>query len=110
VQEAIRYINARHKPLGLYYFGKNKREADDVLKNTFSGGATINDIGLHFCQTNLPFGGVGASGMGHYHGEYGFNTFSKLKPVLYQRRWNFIPLLYPPYGKTIKFLTKILLR
>lgn len=110
IQNAIDYINARDKPLGLYYFGRNKNEANYVLKNTYSGGATVNDVGLHFCQTNLPFGGVGASGMGHYHGEYGFQTFSKLKPVCYQRRWNFIPLFYPPYGKLIKLLTKIMLR
>lgn len=110
ITEVIAYINARPKPLGLYYFGRDKNEIETLLTNTYSGGVSINAIGLHFCQTHLPFGGVGASGMGHYHGEYGFNTFSKLKPIYYQHRLNFLPLFYPPYGKTINFLTKIMLR
>lgn len=110
ITDVMGYINARPKPLGLYYFGWDKKEIDTLLAKTYSGGVSINAIALHFCQHNLPFGGVGASGMGHYHGEYGFNTFSKLKSIYYQHRLNFLPLFYPPYGRMINFLIKFMLR
>ncbi len=70
----------------------------------------MNDALFHVGQTDLPFGGVGASGMGHYHGREGFETFSKLRPVFHQSRWSTLALLYPPYGKKIEALLRFLAR
>jgi acyl-CoA reductase-like NAD-dependent aldehyde dehydrogenase len=75
-----------------------------------SGGVTINDTILHIAQDSLPFGGVGMSGMGHYHGREGFETFSKMKPVFHQSRLNTIGLFKPPYGRLFERLVKVLLR
>jgi len=110
LQAAVEFINQRPKPLALYYFGKDENQINYVIKNTFSGGVTINDALLHFTQPSLPFGGVGASGMGNYHGEYGFNTFSKLKPVVYQRRFNFSSMIFPPYSKLYRLLLQLKIR
>ena len=74
------------------------------------GGAVVNDCFLHAGVEDLPFGGVGASGMGQYHGQAGFETFSKLKPVLYQSRWNGMWLLYPPYGRRTNTIINLLLK
>jgi coniferyl-aldehyde dehydrogenase len=82
LDDGIAYINAHDRPLALYYFDNDSRRIDHVLERTTSGGATINDCIFHLAQNNLPFGGVGASGMGAYHGEDGFNTFSKRKGVM----------------------------
>jgi acyl-CoA reductase-like NAD-dependent aldehyde dehydrogenase len=81
-----------------------------VLERTIAGGVTINDTVLHFAQSELPFGGVGPSGMGHYHGREGFLAFSKQKPVLYQSRFSGMALARPPYGKVADFLVKFLTR
>ncbi|WP_086933995.1 coniferyl aldehyde dehydrogenase [Agarilytica rhodophyticola] len=109
-ESGIEYINQRPKPLALYLFSHNKKEKDKILKNTLSGGVTINDTILHIAQDNLPFGGVGTSGMGHYHGEAGFRTFSKEKSIFIQSRFNGIPFLYPPYNKGIaSWLLKFML-
>lgn len=81
LEDAIRYINDRPRPLALYLFTRNSQVMDDVLKRTTSGGVAINDTLLQIAIEDLPAGGVGASGMGHYHGLFGFETFSKLKPV-----------------------------
>jgi coniferyl-aldehyde dehydrogenase len=99
LDEAISYINARPKPLALYAFSDNQSEIDQILNNTISGGVTINDIFHHLLSNNLPFGGVGPSGMGHYHGKSGFDTFSKQKGVFKQSRFNAGKMLYPPYTK-----------
>jgi coniferyl-aldehyde dehydrogenase len=99
-EEAIAFVNARERPLALYWFGTDTRARDRVLHETVSGGVTINDCLLHLAQEHQPFGGVGASGMGAYHGEWGFRTFSKEKPVFYRRRLSMTVLTQPPYRKT----------
>jgi ribonuclease G len=81
-----------------------------VLRETMSGGVTVNDCLMHFTQEDLPFGGVGASGMGAYHGEVGFKTFSKDKPVFIQSRWSGVPLMHPPYGRVFRLMAKLLRR
>jgi coniferyl-aldehyde dehydrogenase len=81
-----------------------------VLANTLAGGVTINDTLLHIAQEGLPFGGVGPSGQGHYHGEFGFRQFSKEKPVFIQSRFAAIRLLYPPYGPRTERLLQLLSR
>lgn len=101
-EEAIADINARPRPLALYYFGEDKDEQKQVLNNTTSGGATINDTLFHAAQETLPFGGVGPSGMGSYHGIDGFRTFSHAKGVLRQTGLEVIKMLRPPYGETFR--------
>jgi coniferyl-aldehyde dehydrogenase len=100
IDEALAAVNARDRPLALYWYGEDERRRDHVLSNTISGGVTVNDCTIHFLQEHQPFGGVGASGMGAYHGEWGFRTFSKEKPVFVQSKLNGLSLLYPPYGRT----------
>jgi coniferyl-aldehyde dehydrogenase len=110
--ETISYVNAHPRPLAAYYFGNNKDEEEAVLKRTTSGGACINDVIMHITQEDLPFGGVGPSGMGSYHGYDGFKTFSHAKAVYRQSRFNVAKLggMLPPYGpateKTIKMQVK----
>ncbi|MFJ3054977.1 coniferyl aldehyde dehydrogenase [Herbaspirillum sp. NPDC087042] len=108
VDEAIAFVNARDRPLALYWYGRDTRHRDRVLTQTVSGGVTVNDCIWHFGQESQPFGGVGASGMGAYHGQWGFRAFSKEKPVFLQSRINGIGLLHPPYGKTIEFMMRLL--
>lgn len=108
LDDALVEINRRDRPLALYWFGSDSANRENVLRNTIAGGVTINDCLLHIAQKELPFGGVGASGMGSYHGEWGFRTFSKEKPVFFQSRWNGISLLYPPYGNTFRKIAAIL--
>lgn len=106
--EAIAFVNKRDRPLALYWFGKDPDARDEVLARTVSGGVTINDCLFHFAQANQPMGGVGASGTGAYHGEWGFRTFSKLKPVFYRSKFNRLADLYPPYGGKIARLEKMI--
>jgi coniferyl-aldehyde dehydrogenase len=101
LDDAIRYVNERSRPLALYWFGDNAARRDRVLHGTVAGGVTVNGCLTHFVQEDQPFGGVGDSGSGSYHGEYGFRTFSKEKPVYYQSRLGLMPLLFPPYGKRL---------
>jgi coniferyl-aldehyde dehydrogenase len=108
LDEALDYVNDRDRPLALYYFGENKKNQDYVLENTLSGGVTINDTLYHLPQPNLPFGGVGPSGMGHYHGHFGFLEFSKQKPVFIQTRLAFLDLLTPPYGRLANTVLRVL--
>ena len=111
LDQAFSYINQRPRPLALYYFGYDKREQQRVLDETHSGGVCLNDTLLHVAQDDLPFGGVGPSGMGHYHGHEGFLTFSKAKGVLVKQRFNAAKLIYPPYGKSIqKLIQKLFIR
>jgi len=100
VDEAIDYINAHDRPLGLYYFGADKDERDRVLDRTTSGGVSVNDVVMHVAQEELPFGGIGPAGMGAYHGYYGFREFSHRKSVFHQMKKDIGPLrmLRPPYG------------
>lgn len=111
LEQAFAYINKRPRPLALYYFGYDKREQNRVLHETHSGGVCLNDTLLHVAQDDMPFGGIGASGMGHYHGHEGFLTFSKAKGVLVKQRFNAARLIYPPYGKSIqKLIQKLFIR
>ena len=108
--EAIAYVNARERPLALYWFGEDAAARDRVLARTISGGVTVNDCLLHIVQEDQPFGGVGASGMGAYHGEAGFRTFSKEKPVFYQSRFSGMALVRPPYGRVFERVVAMLRR
>jgi coniferyl-aldehyde dehydrogenase len=108
--EAIARINARPHPLALYWFGRNRRRRARVLRETLAGGVTINDTLWHFAHEGLPFGGVGASGSGSYHGEHGFATFSKAKPVFVQSRYAPTRMLYPPYGRVFERVLALLKR
>jgi coniferyl-aldehyde dehydrogenase len=107
-KEAVSFINGRDRPLALYWFGSNDAARDEVLSRTVSGGVTVNDCLFHFTQINQPMGGVGASGIGAYHGEWGFRTFSKLKPIFYRSRFNRFADLYPPYGAKMARMEKLL--
>jgi coniferyl-aldehyde dehydrogenase len=100
--EAIAYINARPRPLALYYFGTDSGERDRILTRTTSGGVSINDVVMHVAQEDLPFGGVGPSGMGSYHGREGFKTFSHAKPVFTQGKIDIGALLRPPYSERMR--------
>jgi len=106
--EPIAWINRHDRPLALYWFGKDDAARDEVLDRTVSGGVTVNDCLFHFTQINQPMGGVGASGTGAYHGEWGFRNLSKLKPVFYRSPFNRLADLYPPYGGKIARLQKML--
>jgi coniferyl-aldehyde dehydrogenase len=110
IDDAIAYVNAHPRPLALYLFEKNRATIDRVMHETVAGGVSINDTLLHIAQDDLPFGGVGASGMGSYHGEYGFQTFSKMKPIFHQSAFNGAGLFKPPYGKTFARMMKLLVR
>lgn len=96
--DAIAYINNRPRPLGLYYFGQDSNERDMVLNNTTSGGVTVNDVVFHVAQEDLPFGGVGPSGMGAYHGHDGFLEFSHKKAIYTQTGNEILAMMRPPYG------------
>jgi coniferyl-aldehyde dehydrogenase len=101
VSETVDYINSKDRPLGLYYFGEDSKEKDYVINNTTSGGVTVNDVISHIQMEDLPFGGVGPSGMGSYHGHDGFKEFSHAKAVYKQTRINLMKLagMVPPYKK-----------
>jgi len=110
LDQAIAMVNQGDRPLALYWFGRNVVNRDRVLNETVSGGVTINDCLWHLAQEAQPFGGVGPSGMGAYHGEWGFRTFSKEKPVFYQARLNGTRLFHPPYGKTFDLMLRLIKR
>lgn len=111
LEQALAYVNARPRPLALYYFGYDKAEQQVVLERTHSGGVCLNDTLLHVAQDDLPFGGIGPSGMGHYHGHEGFLTFSKAKGVFIKQRFNAARMIYPPYGKALqKLVYKLFVR
>ncbi len=98
LQTVIAYINARPRPLALYWFGQDEAARDRVLQGTVSGGVTVNDTLMHIAHDGLPFGGVGESGLGAYHGETGFLRFTHEKAVFVQSRFGRGDLLYPPFG------------
>jgi len=102
VNEAIGYVNAHARPLGLYYFGKDSKEQDEVLTRTTSGGVSVNDVVMHVSMEDLPFGGIGPSGMGAYHGIDGFRTFSHAKAVFQQSGRDLTAMMRPPYGAAIQ--------
>ena len=110
IEEAIAYIQQRDRPLAFYPFDRNKARLKHTLDAVIAGSVCVNDTLIQFGQHNLPIGGVGASGMGNYHGQAGFDTFSKLMPVMRQSRWNSMALLDPPYRGVADFVAKFLSR
>ncbi|WP_267478211.1 coniferyl aldehyde dehydrogenase [Paraburkholderia gardini] len=108
--EVAKYINAHDRPLAIYPFTRDKDLQNFYISHVMSGGVSVNEALLHVAQHDLPFGGVGPSGMGHYHGREGFNTFSKLRPVFRQGPWSAIQLLFqPPYkGKALKAMNLLI--
>ena len=111
LDDALAYIRQRPRPLALYYFGYERSEQEHVLHNSHAGGVCINDTLLHVAQHDLPFGGIGPSGMGHYHAHEGFLTFSHSKAVFSKQRLNAAKLIYPPYGGWLqKLILKFFLR
>ncbi len=110
LDQVMTAINAGPRPLALYPFSNDKQVIERLLEHVMSGGVSVNDGLFHVGQHDLPFGGVGDSGMGHYHGYEGFVTFSKMRPVFYQASFSAIKFLWPPYGKFaskyLAFLTK----
>jgi coniferyl-aldehyde dehydrogenase len=102
-EEVAEAVNAGDRPLAIYPFTHDRATRDFYISHIQSGGVSVNEAILHVAQHDLPFGGVGASGMGHYHGFEGFLTFSKLRPVFRQGRFSSIQaVLQPPYGKRAK--------
>ncbi|MEL6857896.1 MAG: coniferyl aldehyde dehydrogenase [Pseudomonadota bacterium] len=101
-KDAVAYINEHPRPLGLYYFGDDATERDMVLNNTTSGGVTVNDVIFHVAQEDLPFGGVGPSGMGAYHGRDGFLEFSHKKAIYTQTGNEILAMMRPPYGEKFR--------
>ncbi|WP_371834188.1 coniferyl aldehyde dehydrogenase [Psychrobacter sp. AH5] len=110
LDDAIDYVNARPRPLALYVFGDNQNEIEQVRSHTVSGGMCINEVVLHVVQHDLPFGGVGHSGTGAYHGQAGFERLSHMKPIFIQSKVNGLNLLLPPYGGLFKKAMAIMLK
>ena len=109
LSEVVNYVNDHDHPLGLYFFGDDKKEQEFIINNTRSGGVTINDVMFHLMQSELPFGGVGPSGNGHYHGYEGFLNFSNLRSIYYQTKIDTIfNMLRPPRKKSFEMLSKIM--
>lgn len=110
MDDAIHFINLRPRPLALYWFGSDTASRDRLLTRTVSGGVSVNDTLMHVAHEGLPFGGVGDSGWGSYHGEAGFLRFTQQKPVLVQSRWAMGYLFYPPYGARFQRVMGLLKR
>jgi coniferyl-aldehyde dehydrogenase len=104
LDEALGYINQRARPLALYFMSFNEQTQKHILDHTHSGGVCINETIFHVAADDAPFGGIGDSGMGHYHGKEGFMTFSKAKTVLKRGKLNTGKLVHPPYGNFIQRL------
>jgi coniferyl-aldehyde dehydrogenase len=110
LDEVIEYVTTRDRPLGFYFFTNDKQTEEKLLYSTISGGVTINNCILHVAQHDMPFGGIGASGMGQYHGYEGFLEFSKLRPVFTNPRWSLLHLAYPPYSGRHKRMFQLMLK
>lgn len=110
LDDVVKAINAGERPLALYWFGQDVQQRDSVLRRTVSGGVTVNDTLMHVAHDNLPFGGVGSSGWGAYHGEHGFLRFSHQKGVFLQAKWSPAAWLYPPYGAKFERVMALLKR
>ena len=112
LESALDYVQSHERPLALYWFGENKTKRDRILNESISGGVTINDAAWHVIQEDIPFGGVGPSGMGAYHGEAGFQSFSHMKGVFFQSKLSQGKKLHPPYGpathKMLNLMKKIM--
>jgi len=110
VDDAIAFIAGRPRPLALYWFDHDERRIEAALNSTHAGGVSVNEVLMHIAQDSMPFGGIGPSGMGHYHGRWGFDTFSKLKPVFRQSRVNALSLFVPPYRPLAKRMLELMKR
>ena len=110
IDAALAYVGERPRPLSFYLFDNDKARTERVLNQVVAGSVGINDAVWQFAQQDLPFGGVGASGMGAYHGHQGFLTFSKAMPVFYQSRYSGMAFMRPPYGKLAEFIVKFVTR
>ena len=111
LDSAINYINDRPRPLALYYFDLDENRQEYVMNHTHSGGGCINDTMTQVITSDIPFGGVGPSGMGHYHGKEGFLTFSKAKGIVSKGKLNAAKMIYPPWDRPIhKILFKALMK
>ncbi|RLA55929.1 MAG: coniferyl-aldehyde dehydrogenase [Gammaproteobacteria bacterium] len=108
--EVVDYVNARDRPLAFYPFTNDSKLCNMYIERIMSGGVTVNDALFHVAQHDMPFGGVGPSGMGHYHGYEGFETFSKLRPVHYQAGFSVVQFLRPPYGKFATWVFNLLVK
>ncbi len=106
IDDAVEYVNDRPRPLGLYYFGDDPKEERKILDRTTSGGVTLNDVVFHVSVDDIPFGGVGPSGMGAYHGHDGFKNFSHKKAVLKSPKNELVGMFRPPYGDRIEKVLK----
>jgi coniferyl-aldehyde dehydrogenase len=110
LDEVVAYVNARDRPLGLYVFTHDRAREEKLIFATVSGGVTVNNCMLHVAQHDLPFGGIGASGIGQYHGWEGFVEFSKMRPVFRNPRFSLLHLFYPPYTHRTRRMLDLLLR
>jgi coniferyl-aldehyde dehydrogenase len=110
LDEVVAYVNGRDRPLGFYVFTNDKATEDKLVYSTISGGVTVNNCMLHVAQHDVPFGGIGSSGMGHYHGYEGFLEFSKLRPVFTNPRLSLLHLFYPPYKPSQRRLLDFLIK
>ncbi len=110
LDEVIGYVNAHDRPLGFYVFTNDAKVEEKLVYSTISGGVTVNNCMLHVAQHDVPFGGIGASGMGHYHGYEGFLEFSKLRPVFRNPRLSLLHLFYPPYTNFTRRMLDLLIR
>ena len=110
IDEVILHINQHERPLALYLYTNDKEIEQQVIYNTLSGGMCINDSVFHVVQHDMPFGGIGNSGMGHYHGKEGFIEFSKLRPIFKQGKKGAILAMAPPYGKTFETMYKMMMK
>ena len=109
IDTVIDYINQRERPLAFYYFSESRQQQQDILDRTTAGGGCINDTMMHLSDPALPFGGVGNSGMGRYHGKYSFEAFSHFRSVLRKSTRLDIPLRYAPYTRWGTKLLKLIL-
>jgi len=110
LDEVIAYINDNERPLALYLFSNDKSAQDKVVQRTMSGGMCLNDSMLQVGQHDMPFGGIGNSGMGHYHGQEGFNEFSKLRPIFKQAKKSGLLDMAPPYGDGFEKLANTIMK
>lgn len=110
LEASLNYVQKHDRPLALYLFAQDAATIDTVLRRSISGGVSVNDTLMHVAQEDLPFGGIGPSGMGAYHGEHGFTQFSHMKAVLFQSRFSGVKILYPPYTQRTKSILSFLKR
>ncbi len=110
LDEVIEYISQRDRPLGLYVFTDDRAVEEKILYSTISGGVTVNNCILHVAQHDMPFGGIGASGMGHYHGHEGFLEFSKIRPVFTNPKLKILEMFFPPYRKRHNRMVDLMLK